>query len=654
MKSSREPDSVTFQGNFITLENLKQLIVKKRGLDKVSNDFDLLISNADTKQLYQGAQTKVPKNVQLVVQRVSAAFGINARNQQRQETRMSNDSNAPSGADDDFGGDVFDTSTAATEAAEEETGGDSLAQKIAMFAAQKNKQLKDKKRKEGGKRLRNTLAGPPGSSLAGVQSLGKRGQNYDPEKRRNIGIPGQFISKDDENDGGVDGDGSKKNSTTGTGWGRFQTDARFKQRVKQAGGITTRLSDDEVRQRIDRQDIPADLVCALTDKLLKEAVILPCCNKSCSGEAIQSALVNSDFVCPLCKTKDISLDRLVPNQRLRKEVNDFIRNQREKLETSAAQAAEKAAAEAESERQKKLAETQSFSRPDAVLDLRSEEQRAADEKREQEDAEAAAAAADAATEEDGEKKEDVNDNTEKGSAGADSKQNSPVEISVPSAKSGSGWAKLSTKESSAPRSSQPTEMNGHSTPQNHSRDPYYDQRGQPRGLMYDYPPYDQHGYPPYPEDHRLERFPPGPGPGPGPGPYRRGPPPPWRDPRYPPRGPPPPEYYRGRGPSPPRYDPYFDDRGPYPPPPRRGGPPPRGERPPPQYDRRGPDSDSVNGQSESGSQFGRDAEDSHGRRPRKNNKRPPPSSGPDNVDKNNRKRQRGGRGSRSGRRGAQR
>lgn len=65
------------------------------------------------------------------------------------------------------------------------------------------------------------------------------------------------------------------------------------------------------------------LACPIDHKLFKDATKTPCCSKTYCEECIQSALLDSDFICPNCDTKDIYLDHLKPDEEMRKKVEEF-------------------------------------------------------------------------------------------------------------------------------------------------------------------------------------------------------------------------------------------------------------------------------------------------------------------------------------------
>lgn len=72
----------------------------------------------------------------------------------------------------------------------------------------------------------------------------------------------------------------------------------------------------EIQEHNKDEELPADheLACAICHKLLKAPHKTPCCSKLCCEDCITGALLESDFVCPLCGTSDVLLDKLVPDE----------------------------------------------------------------------------------------------------------------------------------------------------------------------------------------------------------------------------------------------------------------------------------------------------------------------------------------------------
>lgn len=68
-KSAKEYDSLSIDGHFISVGNLKDKIVEKKNLGR-GTDFDLLISNAQTDEEYTDEAQSIPRNTSVLVRRV--------------------------------------------------------------------------------------------------------------------------------------------------------------------------------------------------------------------------------------------------------------------------------------------------------------------------------------------------------------------------------------------------------------------------------------------------------------------------------------------------------------------------------------------------------------------------------------------------------
>lgn len=68
-KSALEYDTVTFDGLHISVKDLKKAILHQKKIGKTS-DFDLQVTNAQTKETYTDDNVLIPKNTSLIVARV--------------------------------------------------------------------------------------------------------------------------------------------------------------------------------------------------------------------------------------------------------------------------------------------------------------------------------------------------------------------------------------------------------------------------------------------------------------------------------------------------------------------------------------------------------------------------------------------------------
>lgn len=68
-RSALEYDTITFDGLSISLADLKHSIITQKKFGK-NTDFDLEVTNAQTKEEYKDDVTMIPKNSSVVVRRI--------------------------------------------------------------------------------------------------------------------------------------------------------------------------------------------------------------------------------------------------------------------------------------------------------------------------------------------------------------------------------------------------------------------------------------------------------------------------------------------------------------------------------------------------------------------------------------------------------
>lgn len=71
-KSSLDFDTVTFDGLHISVADLKKSILQLKKIGKAA-DFDLQITNAQTKEVYTADDILIPKNTSVIISRVPVA-----------------------------------------------------------------------------------------------------------------------------------------------------------------------------------------------------------------------------------------------------------------------------------------------------------------------------------------------------------------------------------------------------------------------------------------------------------------------------------------------------------------------------------------------------------------------------------------------------
>ncbi|CAN0406665.1 unnamed protein product, partial [Hapterophycus canaliculatus] len=73
------------------------------------------------------------------------------------------------------------------------------------------------------------------------------------------------------------------------------------------------------------QSAPAHLKCPICSKIMSDAVILPCCAKSTCDSCVRRALnASATMSCPLCQSRGVGPDSLLPNESLRAAVDEYL------------------------------------------------------------------------------------------------------------------------------------------------------------------------------------------------------------------------------------------------------------------------------------------------------------------------------------------
>ncbi|GAA6007885.1 hypothetical protein JCM11491_006524 [Sporobolomyces phaffii] len=182
-----------------------------------------------------------------------------------------------------------------------------------------------------------------------------------PRIKRTTGIPKSFLTEvagpgpktgeDGDGDDGIAGNGLVMDHKSGvmvTADGGFvvarpDNASWFAHRAR-----TANLSASDV-QNLAPTD--PDLTCPICSKLLRDAVLTPCCSTSFCDECVSNALLDNDMLCPECETRVKNLDKLKPDdarrERAQKYVDEMVEASKEAAEL------EKAERERDLERRKK-------------------------------------------------------------------------------------------------------------------------------------------------------------------------------------------------------------------------------------------------------------------------------------------------------------
>jgi protein MPE1 len=160
-----------------------------------------------------------------------------------------------------------------------------------------------------------------------------------PRVKRTTGIPRSFLKTVDKATAlghNADGDDSKTPSgimvnadgefviaePDKASWEQFQAKAKVKADAKK----TTDEEDKEVRER--------GLECPVDKKLFIEPMKTPCCEKTYCNDCITNALIESDFVCPACKSEGVLIDDLKPDEEAVEKIKAYLAEKDAKKEGS--------------------------------------------------------------------------------------------------------------------------------------------------------------------------------------------------------------------------------------------------------------------------------------------------------------------------------
>ena len=153
--------------------------------------------------------------------------------------------------------------------------------------------------------------------------------NFDnkPRIKRTTGIPKTFLKKADKPVFDEDGEGKTNGVMVDADGEYVVVEPDSKSWATYQAKATAKDGD------IYSQPLPAehkDWECQVCGKLVKDATQTPCCKSLFCDQCIQSALLESDFVCPSCGANEILLDDLIPDEDVRTKVAEYVKQWEEK------------------------------------------------------------------------------------------------------------------------------------------------------------------------------------------------------------------------------------------------------------------------------------------------------------------------------------
>ncbi|RPA82393.1 DWNN-domain-containing protein [Ascobolus immersus RN42] len=366
-KSQKEPSRVTFDGTGISVFELKREIIVQNRLGD-GTDFDLVIANQDTNEEYDDDTTIIPRNTYIIARRLpaikqgrgTAARYVSGRmptaalpNAGRVEKSFAAQKNAMNNRQDNFGNRNQSQQNGPHQGG---GGGDSEEDKIAQMFQQSNEQWQQTQERmatatpvyrggpnQGGfkKNAPPVPSHPPPTGYI-CYRCGEKGHwiqacptnsdpNYDgrPRVKRTTGIPRSFLKTVEKPlpptaNSGLDGQTSLPQQPSAV---MVNADGQFVIAEPDKASWDTyqlKASKSAAKVQRDKELEERGIECSHCQKLYKDAVKTPCCEKTFCEECIQHQLLESDFICPICETKDVLLDQLVPDMEVRKKVDDYL------------------------------------------------------------------------------------------------------------------------------------------------------------------------------------------------------------------------------------------------------------------------------------------------------------------------------------------
>eukprot|EP01080_Neovahlkampfia_damariscottae_P001046 gene1046-10565_t len=316
-KSAKDYDTYHFDSNLISLSDLKEGIINQKKLGKAL-DFDLVIKNAQTNEIFRD-EVLIPKNTSVIIERVPVTGRVKVQQQQQQQisssshtsksmnTTMSSIMNSRK---------IFKTSTKDTK--DEETRRNEMLSQVSQewdtqgpIPQQYN--------------FQHSRIPPSNYVCHRCEKPGHYIQhcptNNDPtfnvkKIKKATGIPKSFLQTVENNDDNVD-DGSLLMTPNGSGFAKI---------LSNEGEFEKHLGNSSSNSKVQIEEIPIELKCSICKNLLKKAVTVSCCSTNYCDSCITKTLLDeTHFHCPNCK-KQIDLDNLTSNQKIRNQVEDYKKN----------------------------------------------------------------------------------------------------------------------------------------------------------------------------------------------------------------------------------------------------------------------------------------------------------------------------------------
>ncbi|XP_034952657.1 E3 ubiquitin-protein ligase RBBP6 [Chelonus insularis] len=302
-KSTLDYDTVSFDGLHISVADLKKAIFHQKRIGK-NTDFDLQITNAQTKEDYVDDNALIAKNTSLIVARVPITV------QQKKSWDRSEPQPFSNSKEESNLGHAVDLTR--LDGSEEDKIRAMMTQSTQDYDP--SNYMKIRGANQSGDLPPNYLCykcHQPGHWIKNCPL----GLNQEPiEIKKSTGIPRSFM---------VPVEGPLVPGAMMTPTGQYAVPAIDHQAYKEGKKERPPFFQDP-EPVAKKPEIPEDLLCTICKDLLTDAVMIPCCGNSFCDECIRTFLLESeDHECPDCNEKDVSPETLIPNRFLRNAVMTF-------------------------------------------------------------------------------------------------------------------------------------------------------------------------------------------------------------------------------------------------------------------------------------------------------------------------------------------
>lgn len=345
-KSQREPTRVEFDGTGISVFELKREIILRSGLGD-GTEFDLLIyADEGMKEVYDDDTSIIPRSTTVIARRmpskvpgrggaaryVHGKMPSHAKNSSRREQISKPTTKTQSNT-------LAQLSSAMTE--EEKMAAVFQAQTENFTSREEEMATQQYVAKGGPKKPANVPDHEPPQGYI-CYRCGEKGHwiqlcptndnpEYDnrPRVKRTTGIPKSFLKTVDKATAlGQHGEGDDSKTPSGimvnadgefviaepdkASWEQFQA----KTKSNNAAQKTASEGEKAVQE--------LGLECPIDKKMFIEPMKTPCCEKTYCNDCIINALIESDFVCPACKTEGVLIDDLKTDEDAVEKIKQFL------------------------------------------------------------------------------------------------------------------------------------------------------------------------------------------------------------------------------------------------------------------------------------------------------------------------------------------